>query len=363
MSAICLEQAQLDFDTVLREIDLSTSHNAPTPGARIRLSGLLATIATGLFVTGSLGACATDVPVRTPAVSPANAFVTLGTNGGPVAEIGHSQPANALQVGNDIFLIDAGDGAAGQLVKAGFTLQQVQAVFLSHLHFDHTGGVLAVLGSRMQTNTRSMLTIYGPPGTREFVDGLLAGMAPVMKAAYGMPQQEWQANVEVKELVDGSMVELNGVKVTVAENSHFAIPESANVPEKAKSLSLRFDLANRSIVYTGDTGPSENVEKLAKGADLLVSEMMDIPAVLSRQREYLPNAPEQVFVDMEWHFRAHHLTPVQVGELAAAAGVKAVVITHQAPNIATDDHRKKILDGVSSKFNGSVVLANDLDRY
>ena len=310
-----------------------------------------------------MGACATDVLAQTPAELPANAFITLGTNGGPVAEIGHSQPANALQVGNDIYLIDAGDGAAGQLIKAGFKLQQVQAVFLSHLHFDHTGGVLAVLGSRMQTNTRSLLTIYGPPGTREFVDGLLAGIAPIMKAAYGMPGQEWQANVEVKELVDGSIVELEGVKVTAAENSHFAIPDSANVPEKAKSLSLRFDLADRSIVYTGDTGPSENVERLAKGADLLVSEMMDIPVVISRAREYLPNAPEQAFINMEWHFRAHHLTPVQVGELAAAGGVKAVVITHQAPKIATDDHKRKILDGVSSKFDGSVVLANDLDSF
>ena len=342
---------------------MNTSHNAPTSGVRLRFSGLLATIAIGLSLTGSLGAWASDVPAKTPATPPANGFVTLGTNGGPVAEIGHAQPANALQVGKDIYLVDAGDGASGQLVKAGFKLQQVQAVFLSHLHFDHTGGVLGVLGSRMQTNTRSMLTIYGPPGTREFVEGLLAGMAPIMKAAYGMPGQEWQANVEVKELVDGSIVELKGVKVTVAENSHFAIPESANAPEKAKSLSLRFDLADRSIVYTGDTGPSENVEKLAQGADLLVAEMMDIPVVLSRARQYLPNAPEQAFVDLEWHFRAHHLTPVQVGELAAAAGVKAVVITHQAPKIATDDHRKKILDGVSSKFDGSVVLANDLDRY
>ena len=351
------------FFAYLGEIDLKTSPNAPTPGARIHFGGLLAMIATGLFVSGSLGACATDALATTPAVSPANSFITLGTNGGPVPEIGHSQPANALQVGKDIYLIDAGDGATGQLVKAGFKLQQVQAVFLSHLHFDHTGGVLGVLGSRMQTNTRSVLTIYGPPGTREFVDGLLAGMAPIMKAAYGMPGQEWQANVEVKELVGGSIVELKDVKVTVAENSHFAIPESANVPEKAKSLSLRFDLADRSIVYTGDTGPSENVEKLAEGADLLVSEMMDIPVVLSRAREYLPNAPKQAFINMEWHFRAHHLTPVQVGELAASAGVKAVVITHQAPKLATDDHRKKILDGVSSKFDGSVVLANDLDRY
>ncbi|MFK8016848.1 MAG: MBL fold metallo-hydrolase, partial [Gammaproteobacteria bacterium] len=94
-----------------------------------------------------------------------------------------------------------------------------------------------------------------------------------------------------------------------------------------------------------------------------VSEMMDIPVVLERARAYLPNMPEQAFVNMEWHFRAHHLTPVQVGELAAAAGVGSVVITHQAPKIATEEHKKKILDGVSSTFDGKIVLARDLDRY
>ncbi|MFK7888574.1 MAG: MBL fold metallo-hydrolase [Gammaproteobacteria bacterium] len=348
---------------------MKKSLNSLLRGARVDRKRWSALIAASLFMTGSLGACAANTPAAetaasaVPSAATANVFVTLGTNGGPVAEVGHAQPANALQVGRDVYLIDAGDGAAGQLIGAGFQLQQVQAVFLSHLHFDHTGGVLALLGSRIQTNTRSLLTIYGPPGTKDFVEGLLASMAPVMEAAYGMPGKSWQTKVEAKELIDGDIIELKDLTVTTAQNSHFAIPQSDTTPEKAKSLSFRFDLANRSIVYTGDTGPSANVEKLAKGADLLVSEMMDIPVVLERARVYLPNAPEQVFVSMEWHFRAHHLTPVQVGELAAAAGVGEVVITHQAPKIATDDHKKKILDGVRSAFDGPVVLARDLDRY
>ncbi|MFK8031890.1 MAG: MBL fold metallo-hydrolase [Gammaproteobacteria bacterium] len=339
------------------------SRNPLMQRARVKKTGLFTWVATSVLLAGSLGACATDTTATAPMNKAASVFVTLGTNGGPVAEIDHAQPANILQIGDDLYLVDAGDGAAGQLFKAGYSLKKVQGLFLSHLHFDHTGGVLAVLGLRMQTNARNTLTIYGPPGTEGFIDGLLKSMGPIMKAAYGMPGQEWAANVKVVELVDDSVVELKGLTVTAAENSHFAIPQSSGTPEKAKSLSFRFDMSDRSIAFTGDTGPSRNVEELAKGADLLVSEMMDIPAVLDRVRRQSPYLPEKALANIEWHFRAHHITPEQVGELAAAANVGAVVITHIAPIVKTEEQAQKILKAVGSAFDGRVTLANDLDRF
>lgn len=339
--------------------------------------GLLA--GAGLLLAAGLAACAVDTlstksliedtltgdtpPEGTPpATAPANVFITLGTNGGPVADVARSQPANALQVDGDLYLVDAGDGAVTQMIRAGLNLRSLQGIFLSHLHFDHTGGVLGVLGARLQTDVTSRLTIYGPPGTKHFIDGLMAGVDPVMKAAYGMPGQEWRADLEVKELVHDSVVELNGLTVLTAENSHFAIPEST-AAEKAKSLSFRFDMADRSIVFTGDTGPSENVEILASGADLLVSEMMDIPAILSIVRRNSPNLPPERLANVEWHFRAHHLTPVQVGELASAAEVGAVLITHMAPSIATEAEAQAIVEAVNSTYEGNVIIPEDLDRF
>lgn len=294
---------------------------------------------------------------------PASQFITLGTAGGPLAEANRSQPANALLVGDDLYLVDAGDGTAGQLAKTGLLLPNVDALFLSHNHFDHTGGVLAILGLRMQLNVNETLMIYGPPGTQTLVDGLLEGMAPTMNAAYGMPGQSWTANVEVAELVDGASFELESMTVTVAENTHFKIPEDSGVPEKAKSLSFRFELPDRSIVYTGDTGPSEAVEELAQGADLLVSEMMDIDAVLARIKQVSPNLPDRQYKGIEWHLRAHHLLPGQVGEMAANAAVKKLVVTHMSPNITNDEMAQRYRDEISQVFDGDIVIANDLDRF
>jgi ribonuclease BN (tRNA processing enzyme) len=164
-------------------------------------------------------------------------------------------------------------------------------------------------------------------------------------------------------LVDGSVVKLDGLTVSVAENTHFKVPNKVAAQEKAKSLSFRFDMDDRSIIYTGDTGPSEAVEKLARGADLLVSEMMDIPAVMANIRNVNPNAPQGRLDDIEWHFRAHHVLPNQVGEMAANAGVGKVVITHMAPGINDDETAERYRTEIAGLFDGEIVFANDLDRF
>ena len=114
--------------------------------------------------------------------APADHFVTLGTMGGPVPSLTRSQPANLLIRGKTAYLVDRGDGAVEQMTKAGVLLPQVRAAFLSHLHADHSGGLAAVLGLRNQTDICSVLTVYGPPGTKALVAGLVASMEPMARA-------------------------------------------------------------------------------------------------------------------------------------------------------------------------------------
>jgi ribonuclease BN (tRNA processing enzyme) len=120
---------------------------------------------------------------------------------------------------------------------------------------------------------------------------------------------------------------------------------------------------DRSIVFTGDTGPSVAVEKLARDADLLVSEMMDIPAVLETIRKINPNLPQRQLDGIEWHFRAHHVLPHQVGEMAANAGVKRVVVTHMVPNVRNDAMVERYRAKIAAAFDGDIDIANDLDRF
>lgn len=297
-----------------------------------------------------------------------NEFIVLGTSSGPNSEAERAQPANALVVNGQVYLVDAGDGAVAQLAKAGQSLRSVRGVFLSHLHFDHTGGMFAVVGLRAQLQQRGPFQVYGPPGTRALVDGLVAAAAPGMLAAYGIPGETWSADIEAIELTDGATVSLPGVEVTVAENTHYRLANGDERQPAAIGLSFRFDLQDRSIVYTGDTGPSDAVVELAKGADILISEMIDVDAVLARMglggegRAAAALAGEQMS-SFERHMYLHHMTPTQVGELARDAGVGRVIATHYAPNPTSAEQAHGYLDKIAASYDGSAELAKDLARY
>ena len=298
---------------------------------------------------------------------PHSEWITLGTQSGPTPRATKSQPANLLHYADQYILVDAGDGAAEQLAKAGVRLAAVRTVFISHLHFDHTSGLFAILGLRYQLSNPP-ITVYGPLGTKKLVEGLVAAMQPYVDLGSGQMRGGRMMPVDyvkVVEIPEGDTVQVGSARVTAVRNSHYSFLKDSPYYQYP-SFSYRFDMPDRAIVYTGDTGPSRAVEKLAAHADLLVSEVVDADYILAQIKAELleappiPGVPQEPSPDTIHHMTAEHLSPENVGLLAVHAGVAHLVLTHQELKPGSD---QETLARVAGNFKGKISLAKDLDRF
>ncbi len=309
-------------------------------------------------------------PVAAPAERQSGHFdwFTLGTMGGPMPSVERAEPANLLARRGEAHLVDAGDGAATAMIRAGANYRDLRSIWISHIHFDHIGGLYGVLGLRLQTRTTAPLTIYGPHGTKAIIDGLIAAMRPSARSGFGVPGEvpiDPATGITVRELNDGDQITIGDIKVKVAENTHYSFPAGSEEGRLFKSFAFRFDTPDRSIAYTGDTGPSDKVVALAAGADLLVSEMIDIDATMGAMRRRAADMSAEDAANMETHLRTHHITTADIGLMARKAGVKSIVVTHIAgggaagqPNAAA-----RYTQEIRQHYSGNVQIAADGQKF
>lgn len=292
-------------------------------------------------------------------------FITLGTAGGPTPKPHRMPPAHAIVHNGTAMLIDCGEGAFQQLRRAGFDLNEVREIFITHHHFDHIGSLFAGLGLNMMTHRDQPLNIYGPPGTSSILEHLITACDIPQAIGFGVPGQTLphpRDFVVSRDIEPGEVIDLNEFRVSCCENTHYRSEDQFG-KDGPISLSYRFDTPDRAVVFTGDTGPCKALEGLATGADLLVGELIDVDIVANRVRRQNPNMSEQALGKMRSHFTEHHLTPEDLGELASRAGVQKVVATHIPLITMSSDENDKYVSRISARFSGSVAISEDLAAY
>jgi ribonuclease BN (tRNA processing enzyme) len=292
-------------------------------------------------------------------------LITLGTGGGPLPRPGRTQSSNLLVVNGTPYLIDAGDGAVRRIARAGYDFRQVGKVFITHPHSDHTNGLATLLNAQWEFARREPTDIYGY-GVEALVKGAIAYLTPNAEVRWSEGKRIKMTDVyRGHDIEPGAVYQDANVRVTAVENTHFNFPPDDPARGKYRSYSYRFQTPDRVIVFTGDTGPSEALTQLAKGADLLVTEVNVTEEVIELQKR---NGSWQAKTSAEqegWikHMREEHITPEQVGQMAAAAAVKTVVMTHFTPTVDPKDGYKRYVDGAKKFFSGSILLAKDLMQF
>lgn len=284
-----------------------------------------------------------------PDVRPAGAtrLVLLGTGGGPSPKPDRSAPAQAIVVGEAVYVVDCGNGTPRQYVRAGLGFPALRGVFLTHQHSDHNAdfGNLFLLGWTSGLSQR--VAAYGPPPLARMTALFLEMQAYDIEtriADEGRPPLA--PLIGVREIREGGLVHEDAhVRVTAALNVH---------PPVTPSFAYRFDTADRSIVISGDTNVSDAVIALAKGADVLVHEVLYTPGI-DRILGTDSNARR-----LRKHIIDSHTTTEDVGRVAAAAGVKTLVLSHFVPGADPAVTDAIWLEGVRKHFAGEVVLGRDL---
>ena len=288
--------------------------------------------------------------------------ITLGTKNGPQPVPGRAQSSNLLTVNNAQYVIDCGDGITRRLARLRTNFRTIDNIFITHPHSDHISGLGALMMVIYDSNRRNPVNIYGPPGTAASVKGLLEFLTINSEIRISDGTHTVQANNLFKghDAGVGVILQDANVKIIAAENSHFHFPPGSPGYGKYKSYSYRFDTADRSVVFTGDTGPSDAVVDLAKGADLLVSEVTnpveDYKAQLIKAGRWPQMTPEEQAGILRHHFE-EHLLPEEVGKLATRANVRTVVLTH------LNDEYIPFAEQVKKHFSGQVLIAKDLMEF
>jgi ribonuclease BN (tRNA processing enzyme) len=271
----------------------------------------------------------------------------LGSGGPEVEDRRASSSYLVWQDGQPRVLIDSGGGSALQFGRAGAHVSQLDAIFFTHLHIDHTADFPALMKSSYleETQRNRPLPVYGPvgndffPATTEYVVDLfdskrgayryLADFLSGSDGGYKLVAHDVLLKEhEVRLLYDSSGITASATKVI-----HGGVP----------ALAWRVELGGRSIVLSGDTnGNNGNLEILAKDADLFVA------------HNAIPEGETGVAREL-------HMPPSVIGRIAGTAHVKALVLSHRM--LRTLGRESETRAKIAAAYPGPVAFADDLDCF
>jgi ribonuclease BN (tRNA processing enzyme) len=281
-------------------------------------------------------------------------LILLGTAGAPLPVAGRGGTSSALVIDERIFVIDCGRGSPSAFADAGLDFSCLEAVYLTHLHADHTGDLAGMLvypwGVRVGMHgPLAPIHVYGPgrpdslpsgdadfhrettihpelpaPGTTDLVDHILASYAyhlNIMPLDAHMPDPaDLVRGFDI--LVPPQAAGITQVPIVVFEDGAVMVSTVAVTHGRAiPALAYRFDTADGSVVFSGDTTVNESLIALAHGADILVHQVAD----LSYLEQHGMSGPALK------RMAALHTDITQVGGVAERAQVDELVLNHYLP--------------------------------
>lgn len=269
--------------------------------------------------------------------------VTLLGTGCPQVSTERYGPASLVRHGGGTFLVDCGSGATQRLLGAGSAGRDVDAVLLTHLHTDHVIDLYQLVISSWHQGRDRPQVVFGPRGTRTFVDGTMAVWASerAQRIAHEKRPSTAALEIEVHEIAAGEVLRHGDLRVSAVDVAHQPVKHA---------FGFVFETGGRKLVFSGDTAYCPALIAAARGADVLVHECFihrEMTLTTGRTAEGLRNVA------------SYHTLSSEVGKVAREAQVKCLVLNHFVP-VRFD--KSALLAEVRLDYGGPVVVGEDLMR-
>ena len=294
-----------------------------------------------------------------------SSLITLGTAAGPSLTPGRAQTSHLLTVNGTYYVVDAGDGVARRMARAGADVRKVGIIFLTHHHDDHTAGLGTLMSLAWDAQRTEPINVYGPPRTKELVDATVryCSISADIRIADGGRSVPLDKVFFGHDVGIGEMYQDDNIRVSATENTHFSFHQG-DAAGRYKSYSYRFETPDRVIAFTGDTGFSSDVTELVRDADVLVTETSSCD---ERKYRMIDDGTWQAMSDAEQEgimrqATEGHMGLDNIGKLATQAGVRKVVLSHLTRRFQTTDY-EPWAEEVREHFSGEVVVADDLMEF
>lgn len=335
----------------------------------IAAAGLLFVVTT-IFVVGqeriglALFARAVDYRVGRDVTTslPDGLHVALCGTGSPLPNPTRAGPCNVIIAGNQIFVVDIGEGGARNINLMGIPTGRIDGLFLTHFHSDHIDGMGPLMLGRWTSATRTTpLPVIGPSGVEQVVAGFNAayrldqgyrvihhGPAIVPSTGAGWVARPFAlpdpSQGDTKLLLDNA-----GLKVTAIRVDHGPV---------GPAVGYRFDYKGRSIVISGDTKPSKSLIAASRGVDLLIHEALQ-PRLVSIMTARLEKVGAKALAQITRDIVNYHTTPEAAAEIAQAAGVRQLVLSHIVPSLPSGTFNATFLGVAPNRFDGPITVGED----
>lgn len=277
--------------------------------------------------------------------------ITLLGTGGPRPDPMRQGPATLVEASRLSLLFDAGRGVATQLAKAGTRVEDLDAVFITHHHFDHIGGLADLIMAAWNNGRTTPLLIVGPLGTDTIIDGMLEHVYArdinfriAEEWAHGRKLDHPSDMLDVRVVVSKRIDLPHGVEVMVGQVEHGSEGMELSLEEWSASA-YRVSAEGHAVTISGDAVEGLELGPLAADSDALV-----MCAYLSEDEIV---TPEEIFLSE----RVLAGAP-QAAAIAAEANVALLILTHIREK--SNEEAERMHSQVAAVFPGEVIVAQDL---